>query len=609
VSHFYDLGTIWVGHLRNDAIYDPQVQGPISSIDYAYDLIHLNALPGRAVAFAFLIFQNETYYRPQCQTNVFDEEWTRFGSTGITAEGFARISGPGPGLPDFSADGTPIQFGYFSANSSTGATITSTAGIDNWSVAIHQGTFPYSFEDRGGISRLTEGSQEAAEVSYARILPNCPLTTPAGVSIFGLRQNGILVTEAGVPASPLIQAGRIYVEIMGSVATGVAIANPNGEATTISFFFTDTNGTDFGAGNTVIPARSQIAVFLNQEPFAGGTSIQGTFTFNSTLPVGVVALRGLNNERNEFLITTLPVSPLDNVSEAIVVFSHFADGGGWTTVVILINLTDLQITGSIQFLGKGSQSSPALPVTVTGNGQEGDTFPYAIPPRSSFTLRTSGSNDTTASGSIRVTPDPGNKAPAGLGIFSFRPAGITITEAGVPAIPAGTAFRMYVEASGEFGMPGSLQTGVAVTNLSNQAITVDFEITNLNGAAAGLSGSESISGSGQIALFLDQVSGLSPLPDPLAAILRISTASAAGVSIVGLRGRYNERGEFLITTTSPSNEDDTPLTTEASVPHAVDGGGYTTQIILFSGFAGQRSNGDLQFFSQTGNPTQPVWKP
>jgi hypothetical protein len=322
----------------------------------------------------------------------------------------------------------------------------------------------------------------------------------------------------------------------------------------------------------------------------------------------VVALRGLNNERNEFLITTLPVSPLDTVGDAVVVFSHFADGGGWSTLVILINLTDEQITGSIQFMGKGSETSPAQPVQVKANDDVHDMFSYSIPPRSAFTLRTAGDGDTTSSGSIRVTPDPNNKAPAGLGIFSFRPAGITITEAGVPAIPAGTAFRMYVEASGEFGAPGSLQTGVAVTNLAAQEITVDFDITNLNGIGIGVSGSETIPGMGQIALFLDQVSGIGTLPDPLAGVLRFSTASPAGVSIVGLRGRFNERSEFLITTTSPFNEDDPLINAEASVPHAVDGGGYTTQIILFSGFQGQWSKGDLQFFSQKGNRTQPIWK-
>jgi hypothetical protein len=35
-------------------------------------------------------------------------------------------------------------------------------------------------------------------------------------------------------------------------------------------------------------------------------------------------------------------------------------------------------------------------------------------------------------------------------------------------------------------------------------------------------------------------------------------------------------------------------------PHLADGGGYTTQFILFSGTAGQSSSGTLGFIDQSG---------
>src|SRR5205807_9910121 len=54
----------------------------------------------------------------------------------------------------------------------------------------------YSIADRGAISVETVGGADAMLVGYGRVQP--AVTTPAGVAIFGLRQNGVLVTETGV---------------------------------------------------------------------------------------------------------------------------------------------------------------------------------------------------------------------------------------------------------------------------------------------------------------------------------------------------------------------------------------------------------------------------
>jgi hypothetical protein len=95
---------------------------------------------------------------------------------------------------------------------------------------------------------------------------------------------------------------------------------------------------------------------------------------------------------------------------------------------------------------------------------------------------------------------------------------------------------------------------------------------------------------------------------PFKGILRITTGAAAGISVVGLRGRYNERpGNFLITTTPASNEANPATGDERIFPHIVNGGGYTTQFILFSGTAGQTSSGNLRFFASDSSPlTLPV---
>ena len=55
--------------------------------------------------------------------------------------------------------------------------------------------------------------------------------------------------------------------------------------------------------------------------------MHGTLTFKSDVPVSAVALRGLINERGEFLITPLPVADVDDWVPASMFFPHFAEGG------------------------------------------------------------------------------------------------------------------------------------------------------------------------------------------------------------------------------------------------------------------------------------------
>src|SRR5262249_37165755 len=73
-------------------------------------------------------------------------------------------------------------------------------------------THAFTMVDRGGVSLITDGSGDLT-VGYARILPDAGKTAPSGVGIFGLRSDGIVVTEAGVPASEKLTGARVYAEV------------------------------------------------------------------------------------------------------------------------------------------------------------------------------------------------------------------------------------------------------------------------------------------------------------------------------------------------------------------------------------------------------------
>jgi hypothetical protein len=447
----------------------------------------------------------------------------------------------------------------------------------------------FAIEDGGGVSFQTDGKPSAVAVGYAKVNASPGVQAPSGLAIMDFRESNVLVSEAGVPASPLITSGRIYAEISGNINTGVAIANPTNQTATITFFFTSSSG-DFGSNIATLPPNSQFAAFLNQAPFNGPSALTGTLTFSSNIPISVVALRGRVNERGEFLMTTLPVTDLSSAPSAgPVVFSHFAAGGGWTTEIVLVNPTDSALTGGLEF------RDPTGRVTNPFNSD----LSYAIPPRSSFVMQASLGSSPVLTGSVHVNPSADTSTPAGLAIFSFQNAGVTVSEAGVPAASPGFAFRVFVESSGDFdhAATGSLRTGLAIANTSSQATTVVVEVKNLDGGT-GLIGTLSIPGNGQAALFLNQIPGIQSLLTPFRGMLELT--SFVPVTIIGLRARYNERNDLLMTTIPPADESVPPPASGPYFPDFADGGGFSTQFVLYSTQPGETPSGTLQLVSPAG---------
>jgi hypothetical protein len=459
----------------------------------------------------------------------------------------------------------------------------------------------YTFPARGGTSLTSPGGNtNPLTVGYGRVLPDIGNSAPAGLAIFGLRQNGILVTEATVPASPAISVGRLYAEIGGGVNTGLALVNPNDVDVTLTFYFTDENGQRMSEGSTVIGPHAQFAKFLDQSPFNAATPTQGTLTFTASAPVAATALRGFVNERAEFLITTLPVANVSlEVSSEMVLFPHFADGGGWTTQFALMNPTDGTMAGRLEFYG-----ADGGPAEVTIDNRTATSFDYIMPPRSSRSLRTTGGPNVKV-GSVRMIPTFGAtfgaRVPTAVGIFRFRTNGITVTEAGVPAVQMSTAYRTYVAAAGNFnaGDTGSMQTGIAIANSTNTTATVQLELLTLKGAATGLTATLTVPPNAQVAKFLGQIDGFTALPVPFEGVLRMSSTTP-GLSMVGLRGRYNERQEFLITAIQPIVEGVIPPNVPVFFPQIADGGGYSTQFVLINATGDNPVYGSVQFYTQSG---------
>ncbi|HYR84824.1 MAG TPA: hypothetical protein VE422_12160 [Terriglobia bacterium] len=456
----------------------------------------------------------------------------------------------------------------------------------------------YSLNARGSASNSTAGLTKNLTTGFARIQTDNGQTTLAGLAIFGFRQNGVLVTEAAVPATTLTRGGRFYVEVGDAVNTGLAIANPGNQVAVVQFYATDLNGAR-NSGSVTVGANSQISQFLDTAPFNVGR-IQGTFTFTSSVPVGVTALRGFTNELGNFLVTTLPIADTAAPVSGDQYLPHFALGGGWSTQLILVNPTDTPLEGTFVFNSPGSVSSPGAPLTVTIARQSSNSFAYSIPPRTAARYVPAATGESTLSGYVLIAPGRGTAAPSALAVFAFRTNRVTVSEAGVSGSAVGRAFRTYVESRGKFATAetGSIATGLAIANTSPTPATVTVDLINADGSPSGLRGTLRIPASGQVSTFVDQIAGFERMESPFSGTLLLTSDNL--VSVMGLRGRYNEASNFLVTTL-PVIPDGPTGTAERIFPHFADGEGYSTQFILINS-GPNPSAGAIKFFNRQGQP-------
>jgi uncharacterized protein affecting Mg2+/Co2+ transport len=444
------------------------------------------------------------------------------------------------------------------------------------------GTRAISIVSNGATSFQSTGTAANIRLGYSRVQTDTG-SSPAGVAIFGLRQSGTLVTETGVAAVRPLMTAFGYVEIAGPVNTGLAIANPNNTDVTIDYTITDSNNVQNQIdGEIVIGANTQLSRFLTESPYSS-RAITGTIVITASAPVAITILRGFTNERGEFLVSTLPVIEMPiQLTTTPAYLPHFAVGGGWRTEVILVNPIDTQISGTVAFFdGSGN------PVTVPIGSVTLNTVDYQLQGRRTLKFVLPNTGTTIQSGSVRVVPVAGAATtPILLGVFSFTKSNVRVSEAALLGI-TGTQFRTYSENSGTPGTTGAILSGLAIANAEGTTIAINLEAFRLDGTSTGQTASITLPVGGKTARFSNEI--FPSLPSNFRGVIKFT--ASGNVSVAGLRGRYNERGDFLITTVPLSPELVSGTTTEVVFPHLVDGAGYTTQFILFSTTKDQGATG------------------
>jgi hypothetical protein len=486
--------------------------------------------------------------------------------------------------------------------------------MDNLNVALSVGATIGTREHLlsvglGGATRdNTAGSNDPMHrVGYADVTVNSG-STPYGTAVFIYKQNGITVSEAGVPSSPPTMHARIFIDyrfgvpavpsrpVSGTidVNTGIALVNRGSGSANIAFTLLDMNGLAIAAGHGTLAAGSHIAKFINElgdmaPDFALPPGFQfATLEIVSDQPLSVLALRMTTNQRNDALLTTTPVADMNQPqTDTAVYFPQLADGDGWTTSLILLNTSSSTERGVLRIFDNNG-----LPLVVQRvGGIAASSFTYSIPPGGAFHFQTDGSPQIQKIGWTQLVPALFNATPAGSGVFSYNPGEVLITESGIPSALPTTHARIYVDLSENHN------TGLAIGNVTGSSAEILINAFETDGVTpAGVNqGPLQIAGNGHDSKFVNEF--ISALPAGFTGVLDIT--SPTPFAALTVRSLNNERNDFLLTA-FPVADATRVAPSPIVFPQIVDAGGYVTQFILLSPTGA--STMTLRFYDQTGTP-------
>ncbi len=465
----------------------------------------------------------------------------------------------------------------------------------------------------GAATAATKGSASATSSGYAVVGVNSA-GTPYGTAVFSIKQNGVTVTETGVPASPPTTSARIFIDYRTgvnavparsdagtvSVNTGIAVVNYANATANVTYTLRDLNGAKVpgASGQGTIAAGAHFATFIDHiKDVASGFSLPSNFQtavqfatldITSDQPLSILALRQTTNQRNDTLYTTTPVADLTkSLNYNPVYFPQFADGGGYTTSLLLLNTSNGVESGTLQIL----DDNGAPLVDGQAGGTTASSFPYSIPSGGAFRFQTDGSPAAINQGWVRLIPDSSSPTPVSSGVFGYNLGSILVSESGIPATVPTTHARVYVDLSGNH------DTGLAIANVGNTDANITINAFQTNGTSAvGTSqGLIPLAPGGHAAKFADNF--ITGLPAGFTGVLDIS--STTPFAALTVRSLTNERGDPLMAT-FPVADANQPAPSPIVFPQIADGGGYVTQFILIS--PGGAATTVLYYYDGTGTP-------
>ncbi len=186
-----------------------------------------------------------------------------------------------------------------------------------------------------------------------------------------------------------------------------------------------------------------------------------------------------------------------------------------------------------------------------------------------------------------------------------------VSETVLPAVPLTQRVRVFVERgpldtrSGLFPNTTNVDTGIAIVNRETDNARITYTFRNPNGMILA-SGSGSLAPGSHLARFVGALSDDVPafrLPDEFAADGQCGSLEISGdrpISVAALRQITNERNERLTSTAPMADLSHEPFKAPICLPDFVDGGGYTTSLILLN-TSNVRESGTIHILDDNGS--------
>ncbi|MBZ5538877.1 MAG: fibronectin type III domain-containing protein, partial [Acidobacteriia bacterium] len=434
-----------------------------------------------------------------------------------------------------------------------------------------QGTglcFEATLPPGGGLSRVSFGQ---GDLSVLFGLLNASGTSwPVALANFGFTQNGVLVTEVGVPATGPINSTRLFVDYSGPGSdSGVALVNPNDSPILVNAQLRNPRGEFVASSSVSVEGKGHTAQFVSQLIADMPNPFLGTLTLSSTSPFAAVNLRLATNAHGETLFSALPLADLNHPFPGTkLIFPQVIDGGGLPTQILLMNPSVMgTITGFISFFDDDGND---LALDFGPGVGVQNALTYSLVPNGMVKYSTTGLGPLRVGYAV-VTPLSG-ALPVGSGVFSINGSAGLSSQAGVPNAAETTMSRLFVERATD---PLPRDTGVAIVNRNSTEAQVTLTLQSVDGST--MSGSLTLPPNGHVARFISEL--FPGMPAQYQGVLTMT--SSVPLAAMTLRQTFNQRSEAIYSTL-PVADLTRPPEGPMYIPQVADGGGYQTQLILIN---------------------------
>ena len=174
----------------------------------------------------------------------------------------------------------------------------------------------------------------------------------------------------------------------------------------------------------------------------------------------------ISGEDGRIQITSLPPPPLEGQNQLI--FPQVANGGGYTTTIVMVNGFNAPAKARLGFYQSGAQP---FDVVLEG-GTGGSSVNFSIQPKGSIVLRTDGSGSLNVGYALLSSSVP----LSGILIFTLNRGKEIVTEAGVPPSPLIRNFSIPVLFD-----ETAFDTGLAVFNIQGVKAVLDLRVRKSDG--------------------------------------------------------------------------------------------------------------------------------